>query len=65
MLNVKIVKNMNEIRIKIGNEIEVLTNKLKAFGTDQHGFSNDPEVMVIGEKIDDLERELSETWLNQ
>lgn len=54
---------MENLRNKIYNEIEVLEKQLKNFDTNQYGVSNDPKSIEIHNKIDQLESQLSETFV--
>lgn len=55
---------MKTLRNELYNQIEKLENQLKGFDSDQYGFSNNVEALIIGEKINDLETEISNTWIS-
>ena len=59
---------MENIRKELYAQIEKLEAQLKALAAaigDEYGMANSPEALIIGAKIDDLEAEISETWIQQ
>ena len=54
---------MKELRNDLYERIETLENELRSFDTDQYGNSYCDRSLEIKNQIDQLETEISKTWV--